>query len=493
MTKEIDFDWSAFGEVSALRNKIEQQQAEVSGKDDMISELQDALVTLKEEIDFLEKQPVQSVAKDLAKKNKQLRQESRRERDKVVTLMREKQQMEKEVAMLRESIQPKAKDADSSEVWKSKHMKATEKLGKIRAELSQKDILCKKLKAALKKEIGADVDVNAILSEHSKWRGRSETIARLKAQMKMKEKEMKQIKLENLQFTHSIDEDLNERQKKRAQRRYQDSVIKLERELASDQNATRTQREIEKTADQRRREMESLREDLSAMTLTYQKLKEKYDAQSSRLQTLQDSSRTLREKVKIILDKSSTDDKLIEELKSKLKQERRLRVQASKQMKQSQADESRHIEFEKKLEQLKKELQRHKQENESLSEEVVRLSNARAKELSVLLQDISSTQQSYETEFYKSENMSLKQIIAEYKSKTSMKSVNTAKASSRRNSKALADMNSRLRKMEETNLSQAKELETCYEMVNQQRLAHDSALNSISQKFCEVSTILEAF
>ena len=91
--------------------------------------------------------------------------------------------------------------------------------------------------------------------------------------------------------------------------------------------------------------------------------------------------------------------------------------------------------------------------------------------------------------------MSLKQIIAviyqilllrsvfeEYKLKMSMKNVNNGKASARRNSKALAEMSSRLRKMEEINLAQAKELETCYEMVNQQRQSHESSMNSISQK-----------
>lgn len=488
-----NFDWEAFGEVHELHNQVQSQKETIVEKEDIIEKLQDALVTLKEEIDFLEKQPVQSVAKDLAKKNHTLRLQSSRERDRALILEREKVQIQKELEELRSEIQSKTTVKSSAEEeWKTKFSRAQDRLGKMRVELSQSEIYCKKLKAALKKEIGKDVDVHSILSEDSKWKGRSELVARLKDQLKAKTEQVKRLKLQSLESARDMHENLSPAEQKKAARLLQNSVIQLERELTADRHTLRVQNHIQKTADLRRKEMETLREELASKNEMYQRLKEKYDAQNSRVQTLEHSSRDIREKVKIILDKSETDDKLIESLKSKLKQEKRLRVQASKKVKQNEVDTTRHEQYESKVEALKQELKKHQEENEMLSQEIVRLSNSRSEEMSHLLQEISSTQQSYETEFYKSENQSLKDQIIMYKQRhTALGNIESKMRQPRRNSKVNAEFNARIKQLREVNTAQKQELEICYQMLNHQRFTHDSAMNEIAQKFQEIQNILE--
>ena len=63
-----DFDWEKYGAIHALHERVQELEAITQRKDENILQLQDALVTLQDEISLLESQDVNIAAKEIARK-----------------------------------------------------------------------------------------------------------------------------------------------------------------------------------------------------------------------------------------------------------------------------------------------------------------------------------------------------------------------------------------------------------------------------------------
>ena len=133
--------------------------------------LEEALTTLHEELKFLESQEVQSVAKDLAKKNRQLTVQIERERTRNTKLRIESEKLKSElktyshhhlsprkvVQRLSFSEKPLINDDDKDNKNNNKEFeKLNEKLIFTRNEIKKYKDINNKLKNALKKETGDD-------------------------------------------------------------------------------------------------------------------------------------------------------------------------------------------------------------------------------------------------------------------------------------------------------------------------------------------------
>merc|ERR1712154_202987 len=75
-----NFNWEMHEENRRLKEENKEIVEKLKKKEKEILNLEEALTTLHEELKFLESQEVQSVAKDLAKKNRKLTMQLERER-----------------------------------------------------------------------------------------------------------------------------------------------------------------------------------------------------------------------------------------------------------------------------------------------------------------------------------------------------------------------------------------------------------------------------
>merc|ERR1719295_890208 len=92
-----DFNWEMHKENQELRNENAIITQQLKSKQKEISTLEEALTTLHEELKFLESQEVQSVAKDLAKKNRKLSVQLQRERNRAAQTHIESQRLKSEL------------------------------------------------------------------------------------------------------------------------------------------------------------------------------------------------------------------------------------------------------------------------------------------------------------------------------------------------------------------------------------------------------------
>merc|ERR1719295_1998653 len=92
-----DFNWEMHKENQELRNENAIITQQLMSKQKEISTLEEALTTLHEELKFLESQEVQSVAKDLAKKNRKLSVQLQRERNRAAQTHIESQRLKSEL------------------------------------------------------------------------------------------------------------------------------------------------------------------------------------------------------------------------------------------------------------------------------------------------------------------------------------------------------------------------------------------------------------
>merc|ERR1719474_2332380 len=81
-----DFNWEMHHENQELRSQNKEITAKLIAKEKEIATLEEALTTLHDELKFLESQEVQSVAKDLAKKNRKLSVQLQRERNRKLSV-----------------------------------------------------------------------------------------------------------------------------------------------------------------------------------------------------------------------------------------------------------------------------------------------------------------------------------------------------------------------------------------------------------------------
>ena len=219
---------------------------ELSEKTQEIIKLEEALTTLHEELTFLESQDVQSVAKDLAKKNRDLNVSLQRERKKNASLKIEMQKLQQELQAyehyhvspkkmvepmgfskktstiekppnnhknsMTTTILPSIKnnnnnnndtintqqydisdDINNNEQpidfeneinnWKDKYDNMRQKYLECKNTLRQTKDENMKLQLALRREIGDDTPFTEILKNGGTWKGRAENIALLKMKL----------------------------------------------------------------------------------------------------------------------------------------------------------------------------------------------------------------------------------------------------------------------------------------------------------------------
>ena len=171
---------------------------------------------------------------------------------------------------------------------------------KLRNENQDQKILLEKATRLLEREIGECVDINELSKETSNWKGRSQKIELLKSQVKklksgfgaegsvMTDGGMSMIS-ENTVFTGKI---------------------------------THAERNLSKLNAQKKEDVDKLKYQIEEMKEEITELKKKYKGAMARRDTLETQMKTVKTdfgmKIKMLLDKTENDDKLISMLKQEI-------------------------------------------------------------------------------------------------------------------------------------------------------------------------------
>eukprot|EP00494_Astrolonche_serrata_P006577 UN06601 len=273
-----DFDWKGFEELHSIKSELEEKDKILASKEETIDNLQDALITLKQELEYIERQPVQTVAKDIAKKNRNLNILLRRERNSIRDLEKRLEEQSKSILELttnqekQETVNGSSKTTTKKKnEWKSKYSKMSEKYLLVQGEIGRVKAELNKTKAVLAKEIGdGTTDLNSLLKDDSGWRGRCEHIAILKTQVVNLKNNLNKERLKNLEntYTNTVAENLDakspEKEMKAIDRKYKNNKVKLKNEMKPmDVNLIKQEKQLKNMIETRRKEMNTLRESLN--------------------------------------------------------------------------------------------------------------------------------------------------------------------------------------------------------------------------------------
>lgn len=190
---------------------------------------------------------------------------------------------------------------------KKKLKKQDEKIVKLRNDAQKYKIDLDKATKIIEREIGEGLSIDEILKSDSKWKGRAQKIEQLKAKIR-------KIKVD-----------------------WGDTVSIST--VTSDFSTTKSHAEknLENMGTNRARELEKLKEELVLMRDQFEILNQKYKGAWSRKVAVENETKELKSlmasKVKILLDKTENDDKLINMLRaevSRLKTGKAGKVEKSK-------------------------------------------------------------------------------------------------------------------------------------------------------------------
>ena len=179
-----------------------------------------------------------------------------------------------------------------------KYKDLEKKITKMRNENQEQKILLEKATRLLEREIGEIVDINELSKENSTWKGRSQKIELLKAQVKRLKSGLGpegsimtegSVMTENTVFTGKI---------------------------------THAERNLNKLGNQKREDVDKLKYQIEEMKEELSEIKSKYKGAVARRDTLETQMKTIKTdygmKIKMLLDKTENDDKLIQMLKSEI-------------------------------------------------------------------------------------------------------------------------------------------------------------------------------
>lgn len=186
------------------------------------------------------------------------------------------------VSQAAEAAEAASKEAQA---WKEKAQAQTNRVSQAEQRAFSLEIEIKKLQRALTREVGEEIPLSKVLEEGSDWKGRRETIIALRDQVKQL-------------------------------RESQGLTTKNKQEVASE-------KAISSISSKKAQEMEKLTQELSSTRTELELTKAKLDGAVSRRKVLENDLTALKEKVGIVLEKTTTDDKLIAALKAEVETLRR--------------------------------------------------------------------------------------------------------------------------------------------------------------------------
>ena len=267
---------------------------------------------------------------ELAKKNRRLTVTMEKERSKVGKLAKEIERLQKEL----KSSKSKSKTANrmlpadtknnrnnNKDKASSKELAAAEnEIKKLRRrtdairisrDKAKEDV--RRVSNVLRKEVGDSINVDAVLQgtmSEEGWRGRSQQIVMLRTKCKRLEKEIKRLREGDFG---------NERRGGKGMVKNTSSSTSLRSSFDVDERATNQIKEMERN---KLEAAETVARELGEMRKIAILQKEKLDGQKARLSNLTKDNKKMRGEIKVLLNKTGTDDKLIDALREEVAQSR---------------------------------------------------------------------------------------------------------------------------------------------------------------------------
>eukprot|EP00232_Nephroselmis_pyriformis_P015224 CAMPEP_0182889488 /NCGR_PEP_ID=MMETSP0034_2-20130328/22070_1 /TAXON_ID=156128 /ORGANISM="Nephroselmis pyriformis, Strain CCMP717" /LENGTH=302 /DNA_ID=CAMNT_0025022989 /DNA_START=114 /DNA_END=1019 /DNA_ORIENTATION=+ len=293
-----DFDWGGFEQVNQLQAQNGELLIRLDERDREIAQLRiiaDAVAGA--ESDVRDKKIM-----ELSKKNRNVTLELEREKAKVAKLKSElaagvpqdklaprggavPEHLAQAEAAMRAVVEEAAGQAEASAKeaadWREKYSMACGRLNEEQHKAGSFKQERDRLARALQRELGEDVPVAKVMEDSSDWKGRAQQISLLKDKVR-------DLKLR-----------LGEGEETRG------GAIQA-----------RAQRTVERIESDRKKGDATAEADLEAARAEAKKLKEKCDATQARVRMLESDVKNLREKLKMVVEKTNNDDKLIGALKA---------------------------------------------------------------------------------------------------------------------------------------------------------------------------------
>merc|ERR1719474_2616413 len=419
-----DFNWEMHHENQELRSQNKEITAKLIAKEKEIATLEEALTTLHDELKFLESQEVQSVAKDLAKKNRKLSVQLQRERNRAAQTHIESQKLRSELATyshhnfspkkvvepLSFSHRPLTERSDLTENEQSEHKEKENKdardsvevdLQKMKAKLlSTKNQLAvtkdlhNKMKIALQKELGVDtLDMNTIheiIRDGGSWKGRSEKIALLQSRLEAMKRE--------LELMNDIG---------RGARSGHETVIRNKNDEHKHQ--------ISQIAMERMKQYESAQLDIERLEQNVDELRGLIKAKNSRIKGLENTASSSRQKLQFFVKKSKSDDSLIETLQSQLNQQLKLQNALTKKEKALNRSNSQMTSLSETIKTQNAKIELLNQTIDEMKSKILEQSQQRTDRLEKLFSHWNDDDKNYQMGLLKSENETQKDVISSYK------------------------------------------------------------------------------
>mmetsp|Transcript_30747 Transcript_30747/g.73214 ORF Transcript_30747/g.73214 Transcript_30747/m.73214 type:complete len:355 (+) Transcript_30747:107-1171(+) len=171
--------------------------------------------------------------------------------------------------------------------WREKHRQASDRQIQAEAKAGIAAREADKLRRLLQREIGDGADLAKVMEEGSNWRGRAQQIVLLKH------------RLQEAQAGEAAP-----------------ATVARPREDGN-------RRALDELKEKRRQEADKAEAELAEARGELEKLRFKCDAAVSRKKLLEDEVKNLKEKIAVLLSKTTNDDKLIAALRSQLEQSKR--------------------------------------------------------------------------------------------------------------------------------------------------------------------------
>jgi len=402
-------NWDTTHHIEELQAKIEHFGDLLNEKDDQIIILQDALVTLKDEVKFLEEQEPQVAAKAMAKKNRSLQVMWQRERSRAAKLKEELTKTQVELEKLKDGKaaerQPMSSNARGAtrvehvipkemlfsqdiKEWEEKCNGLREKLCASRSQIQCNKEQINKLMCILQKEVGGDKnDINEIIAMGGQWRGRAEENVLLKTKVRTLTK-----KIQALQGKEKYD--------------FRDDQLQKNRQ------------QIAKISETRREASEQLEEEINWHKKELAAIKFKLGGVQARNSVLENEVRTFRLKLKVFHDKSANDDVLVDKLREELERQRKLlksRVKESTLKTEKEKIEKEMENLHNVIADQKKQLKEKTDRLNQLQNDIAGSSRSRADSIRAIFSECLSNENDYKVEFLKVENQKQRELAEYYK------------------------------------------------------------------------------
>ena len=342
-----DFSWENFDQVKQLSEANAALLQQLDNKDKEINKMK-AMVAATAPISGFDAEKLSGVVgqngkyvdeetgfKDakivqLAKKNRRLTVSMEKEKSKVTKLAKEIERLQKQLnhAKAKGKTAERMLPADSQQQNTSSPalVAAENEIKKLRRRTDAIRISRDKAKedvrrviSVLRKEVGDSVNVDSVLQgtfSGEGWRGRSQQIVMLRTKCKRLEKEIKNLREGEYGNSHRGGKGgrpLGISNSSTSIRSSSDGRIDV------DERATSQIKEMERN---KLEAAETVARELGEMRKIAILQKEKIDGQKARLSNLSKDNKKMRGEIKVLLNKTGTDDKLIDALREEVAQSR---------------------------------------------------------------------------------------------------------------------------------------------------------------------------